>query len=195
MTEIEMKARVSDPEATACRIGEFALFTGETRKRDVYWTQGERADGTALKVRIRDEDGALTVTYKRKEVRGTLEVNDEREFRIDCREAFECLLADAGFQPTDKKEKSTRRWSLARRDAASPEEKAEIGIELSHVAGLGWFLELEALADAPSDAEIERTRVMLLDLLGRCGIDESKLEGRHYTEMLREAEGGEASRT
>lgn len=186
MTEIEIKAHVYEPEETARRVGAFASFTGETVKRDAYWSRAE-IPGICppRKVRIREEDGTLTVTYKRKEIRGETEVNNESEFTIDNRESFEAFISDVGFSPSNVKEKRTRRWTCSMPiDARQAGETREIGIELSLVANLGWFLELEALIETPDDKMIDGVRHALLELLARCGIPETALESRYYTEML-----------
>ncbi len=175
MTEIEIKARVGDPDAAERNIASFASFTGETRKRDTYWAGGN----PAVKVRVREEGETVTVTYKRKELRGDTEVNDEREFTISDRSAFETFIGDAGFAKASYKEKKTKRW-VWRGD----NEGAEIGIELSLVESLGWFIELEALADDPGEEEIARIRQGLFATLKRCGIEQSAIETRYYTEML-----------
>lgn len=186
MTEIEIKAHVYDPGETERIIASFATFRGESRKSDAYWIQGRPGDGDAatatstqpVKVRVRDENGALIVTYKRKELRAETEVNDEREFTIDDRDAFEAFIADAGFSPASFKEKRTKRWTWEFADAT------EVGIELSLVERLGWFVELEVLAEGPDEGDIARIRGILLETLARCGIGEGSIETRYYTEML-----------
>lgn len=143
-----------------------------------------RGEGAAspITVRIRDENGAIAVTYKRKEMRGDVEVNDEREFSIDARASFEALIADLGFKPYISKEKSTKTFAYRAPDGT------EVGIELSLVAGLGWFAELEILADEPSERQTDAARRTLRSTLALMGIPEVAIETRYYTEMLREAE-------
>lgn len=251
MTEIELKARVPDPDATERAIRAIARFSSETVKSDVYWKRpaasGEtldrptrtaaagaivsfasalaaaialalgapkeaaiavclggcvvvallslavsfvrrkdgttasedfRAGGKDVRLRIRSESGVSTVTYKRKELQGDIEVNDEREFSIDDRAAFETLIGDLGFVPYVTKEKKTKTFAYA-----SP-MGTEVSIELSLVTGLGWFIELEILADDPDEAETARARETLFGTLDSCGIARSAIETRYYTEML-----------
>lgn len=206
MTEIEIKAHVADPAVTEKTIREFAAFTGRVFKSDTYWKKNGsgaagddiaetatagRADGQAakppVKVRIREErdpelgEGTTVVTYKRKELQGDIEVNDEREFTIDDRAAFETLIGDLGFVPYVRKEKDTKSFSWR------PEGGHEVTIELSLVAGLGWFVELEILADNPSSEETSRAQGLLREALKRCDIQESAIERRYYTDMLAES--------
>ncbi len=181
MTEIEIKARVNDREKTEKAIRDFATFERSVVKRDVYW--GGRGAGTQgfMKVRIRDEGHDAIVTYKRKELRNETEVNDEREFEVSDRAAFEALLADLSFAPYAKKDKETLAFSWI-----TP-EGTPVTIELSLVTGLGWFCELEVLEDSPSEASIARARAALWETLAKIGLAETDLEPRFYTEMLAEA--------
>lgn len=194
MTEIELKAHVRDPAETERIILGFAEARVEVLKRDVYWrrpavsdstpdagTQARSAEG-ATRLRIRDGDGKTIVTYKRKELRADIEVNDEREFEISDRAAFECLITDLGFAPYISKEKRTKSFALVG-DGEIP-----VTIELSLVAGLGWFIEIEILMENPGEAETGRAQSLLRETLARCGIPESELEPRFYTDLLRERE-------
>ena len=185
MTEIEIKARVADPVATETAIRAFAEFERETVKRDEYWGLDGPGD-FFTKVRVRDEDGVPTVTYKRKETRGDIEVNDEREFTVSDRSALECLLADLGFAVYVKKEKRTKTFGYRARDG-NP-----VTVELSLVARLGWFVELEILADDPDEGEIGRAEADLRETLAKCGVPESAIERRFYTEMLSALGDGDA---
>jgi len=184
MTEIELKAHVRDPGETERSILGFAEAQGEVLKRDVYWRRRAESgvDGT-VKLRIRDGDGKTVVTYKRKELRGDIEVNDEREFEVSDRAALECLITDLGFSPYISKEKKTKSFAFVG-DGEIP-----VTIELSLVTGLGWFVEIEILAESPDDAETARAQKLLRATLARCGISESELEPRFYTEMLAEKAG------
>ncbi len=186
MTEIEIKARVADPVATEAAIRAFARFERETVKLDEYWGLEGPAD-SFTKVRIREEDGVSTVTYKRKETRGDIEVNDEREFTVSDRSALECLLEDLGFAVYVKKEKRTKTFSC-RAGNGTP-----VAIELSLVARLGWFVELEILAENPDEEYVARAESALRETLARCGVPESAIERRFYTEMLSALEGDDAT--
>ncbi len=183
MTEIEIKARVADPAKTENAIRAFASFERETVKRDEYWgLEGPEGvngpTGSFTKVRVRDEDGVSTVTYKRKETRGDIEVNDEREFTVSDRDALESLLSDIGFSAYIRKEKRTKVFGCRAKDGTP------VTIELSLVARLGWFVELEILADGPDEGGIARAEAALRETLERCGLPESSVEPRFYTEML-----------
>jgi predicted adenylyl cyclase CyaB len=102
-------------------------------------------------------------------------VNEEREFEVSDRGAFEGLLRRLGLEPGIAKDK--RGW---RRQAG------EIGAELSLVGGLGWFLELEILAGDRLPETVEKTRRSLFRFLGQTGVGPDRIEPRYYTELLQE---------
>jgi predicted adenylyl cyclase CyaB len=58
--------------------------------------------------------------------------------------------------------------------------------ELSEVEGLGWFIELEIIADNEDRETIEAGRGRLLSLLKSLGIGEEQIEERYYSDMLME---------
>ncbi|MDR2185349.1 MAG: class IV adenylate cyclase [Treponema sp.] len=179
--EIELKAWVKDPEAQRSVISRLARYTGAYRREDAYW-YASAASGAG--VRVRRESSAspcgetvhLTlVTYKTKEVRDGIEVNHEREFEVSDGAVFEELLGRLGLARGAHKLK--RGWSWDCRG---------ITVELSEVEGLGWFAELEILADEDLPETVAGARRRLLELLNEIGIPGENIEGRCYTEMLRE---------
>ena len=191
MTEIELKAHVEDPAATEKKIKAFATFSGETEKFDAYWTNNaggnQQTTQNPVKVRIREEEGATVVTYKKKERRGSIEVNDEKEFTIDNREAFETLITDLGFSRDSLKHKKTKSFDFIAHDGADGAGTTHVTVELSLVEPLGTFVEIEILKDDPDLETIERSRKILKETLKRCGISEGAIEMRYYTEMIAEA--------
>jgi adenylate cyclase class 2 len=185
--EIELKAWVDDRFAVKEKLDALAFYNGEFLKNDTYWKRedtGAKAEAFPFSgVRVRKESGAdaegkaysvITVTYKSKETRDGVEVNDEREFSVSGAEAFEELLGRLGLKPAVSKRKSGFSWNYD-----------GITAELTETAGLGWFAELEIIAGS-GDAETVRTaRRRLLELLAKIGISEERIEPRYYTELLR----------
>jgi hypothetical protein len=89
--EIELKAWVDDREAVEKRIEALAVFMADFEKDDVYWLPYPDGGQPLAAVRVRQEcvmsrdapAGRLAlVTYKAKEVRRGVEVNDEKEFAV-----------------------------------------------------------------------------------------------------------------
>jgi adenylate cyclase class 2 len=190
--EIELKAHVGDPEARRDAISRLARYAGEYRREDAYWRVSAAPGRAGLPlgmdprhpIRVRRESftgpGGETahitlVTYKTKEIRDRIEVNRELEFEVSGGSAFEELLSLLGFEKGACKLK--RGWSWNCRG---------ITVELSEIEGLGWFAELEILADEDLPETTAGARRRLLDLLGELGIPEDQIEERYYTEMLRE---------
>ncbi|MDR1950455.1 MAG: class IV adenylate cyclase [Spirochaetaceae bacterium] len=199
--EIEIKAWVDDPEGTRELISRFAAYRGEFLREDGYWFAAGSGVGEApgsvppespgsvpsgsvpqTGIRIRREryidplgrlSQTVLVTYKAKEVREGLEVNDEREFEVSDGGIFAELLGRLGFK--EGKTKTKHGWAWTRKG---------ITAELTELTGLGWFAELEILADNDRPETVAVARKRLLDLLGKLNIGEEKIEARYYTELL-----------
>jgi adenylate cyclase class 2 len=196
--EIELKAHVKDSEALKRLLFEKAEYLCAFEKEDIYYfplnplsisnfprsgtrLRGESKtfpDGTVMK--------AIYVTYKTKEVRDGIEVNDEKEFEVHSAQCspivvFDEFLKMVGLNPGFSKHK--RGWAFS---------KDEINAELSEVEKLGWFLEIEiVLDDVESNttidaAIIEEKKKMLMDFLSDLGIEKDAIESRYYSEMLKE---------
>lgn len=179
--EIELKAWVDDAEAVRKRLCAIGAYEGRYDKDDEYWRS---RSGTALGsgVRIRrlktaGEDGeertAAVITFKKKEVRDGIEVNDEREFEVSDAEAFAELLSRLGLAPWIRKRKIGESWSID-----------GITAELSEIVGLGKFVELEILSDTDAAEVVASARKRLSDALSTLGVGEDRVEARYYTEMI-----------
>ena len=205
--EIELKAWVDDVDATTTRMNNAAEFLFVYTKEDVYWYSKDTAafpSGVRLRTESRTfKTGAaetcLFVTYKTKETRDGIEINDEKEFRItalpdeaasgkaaldaaapEAAAAFETFLALAGFTAGFTKKKAGQCWRFKPAGAAFP----GITAELSLIEGLGYFLELEIIAPDDTPATVNAAREALLSLLKTAGIPPSRIESRYYSEML-----------
>jgi adenylate cyclase class 2 len=189
--EIELKAWVDDRESVEKRIGGLAEFTADFEKEDVYWmpvSRGETGAGLPLSgVRVRSETvrargeaarNLVLVTYKTKEVRGGIEVNDEKEFAVTGLPAFEELLRRLGLEAGVSKKKRGRSWRYG-----------GITVELSDVERLGCFVELEIMANDDSAETVDAARAALLSFLKLAGIAEDRIETRYYNEMLKMGAG------
>jgi adenylate cyclase class 2 len=197
MVEIELKARIDDPEGVKKGLSELGIYDCAYEKDDTYWffakNRGPAAGETPPPtlppsgLRLRRETNTGTgggvskhhlVTYKTRELRAGMEVNDEREFEVSDGTVFEDLLRRLGLEPGIGKNKRGWAWILA-----GP--AAGVRAELSDVKGLGWFLELEILAPEGDEQTIARCRERLFFFLDALKIPREKIEPRPYTEMLR----------
>ena len=184
--EIELKARVDDPEKVRNLLASLGNYRCGYLKKDSYWTFPEK---DAARIRIRNElktfptgkhEQIIMVNCKRRELCDEIEVNNEQEFSISDAESFEEILVQMGMVPDIKKEKQGWVWEFKNEN-----ENAPLFAELSEVKGLGWFLELEIINKTREDSIIEENRSRLLELLEKLGIDRAKLETRPYSELIR----------
>jgi adenylate cyclase class 2 len=190
--EIELKVRVEDQNALSERLSLLApLAALSFEKDDCYWIAppggGKGGNGSGRPVlRLRKErtvypggkagEKAL-VTRKTKEVREGIEINDEREFAVSDPAVFEGLLRDLGLEPGTRKRKRGRAWTAG-----------GIHAELCEVSGLkrslGWFLEIEILAESAGESVVAGARKELLDFLEKIDIPRDRIEERYYAELL-----------
>lgn len=124
----------------------------------------------------------ILLTYKRKETRtlqdGTsTEVNEENECTLSDALAIEKLFSDIGFAPSYTKEKFAESWYVQT-------SAGEAHIELCEVPPLGYFLEMEIMAQNNDIATVDAARTALYTLLEKCGVEKSAIEPRYYSELL-----------
>jgi adenylate cyclase class 2 len=198
--EIEIKAHVEDFKGIKAGFSGMAGVPWMIEKDDTYWIPpvGIEKPGMALPlsgIRVRRATKAngggpaekqILVTYKTKELRKEIEVNDEREFAVSDGKLFEELLIRIGFEPGLRKRKQGWSWSID-----------EITAELCRIRGgypqgirsgesdLGWFAELEIIAEDENPETIGAAKAQLLELLEKAGILKEAIETRYYSEMLR----------
>ena len=189
MKEIEIKARITDPILTEQRVREIATFEKECTKRDFYWNKfsNDPLNATEILIRIRECNSEIIVTYKQKELKGNVEINEEQEFKIDHKTAFEALLTDLGFAPYIHKEKQTRSFLY------NSFEGIPATIELAHLTGLGDFIEIEIILDNSDDLMISRAQGMLQQILALCGVPKSAIESRYYIDLLQDPARNQAT--
>lgn len=171
--EVEIKARIPDPDGIARRIAERGVFQREYEKNDRYFgVPGEER----TRFRLRRDDGNLVCTFKEREIDGRFEENFETEFLVSDEAAFERFAAFLGFSCVVEKRKVGRSWVIG-----------AVQCELSEVGTLGTFLELEIiLPDDAGEEEREAARRRLFEMLCELEIDEKYVEVRPYTRMIHE---------
>jgi adenylate cyclase class 2 len=189
--EIELKAWVDDREAVERQINTFAVFTADFDKQDVYWfpdsnITGEKNQGgiplSGVRVRLetlrrpyKTPEISTLITYKTKEVRSGIEINDEKEFIVSSAPIFEELLLRLGLKPGIAKKKQGRSWKYG-----------NVTVEVAEIERLGCFLELEVISNNDSPETVEAARNSLYGLLKKTGISEDRIETRYYNDMLKE---------
>jgi adenylate cyclase class 2 len=179
--EIEIKAWVDDPAAVRRELEKTGRYAGPYVKDDEYWrfegTSGLNL-GSGVRIRRESDGPGGVVNFKRKEVREGMEINDEREFAVSDAAVFSELLSRLGLVPWIRKRKVGAAWDMD-----------GVTAELSRIEGLGDFIELELLEDRDDAETVDAARKRLLETMDRLGVPRTRIEGRYYTEMLREAFG------
>ena len=191
--EIELKAGLDDYEPVKKRLSALGNYCRSYKKSDTYWfpARTDASEKTVLPsgLRIRrecgtDADGTaietVLVTFKEKKISGGIEVSSEHEFTVSNASLFEELLSRLGLNPDIRKEKQGWAWTIPPEASGQP----SILAELSLVANLGWFLELEILAADDHAQTVTESRKRLLSLLEKLEIPPECIESRSYSEML-----------
>ncbi|MBI3724114.1 class IV adenylate cyclase [bacterium] len=184
MLEVELKAW-ADLEAARRRLealGKKPEGPAPSVKEDLYFC-GPGVDPRTVDpkrdrvVRIRREDGEALATAKRKTIEDGVETSEEIELEVSSADALQRLLDYMGYRPFVSKRKETRAYVWA----------DGIHVELNRIAGLGDFVEIEALLPESTDAgEVSRKKDELKAILASLGVDASRVEPRLYVELLRE---------
>jgi adenylate cyclase, class 2 len=185
-TEIELKVHIDDYAAVKERLSAVGVFCRSYKKFDTYWLPSQ-SDTPGVRVRREsgvDADGAahesVLATYKKKTISGGIEVNHECEFTVSDADLFEEMLNCLGLCNAVRKEKEGWAWTVRSQN----ERQAPILAELSMVARLGWFLEIEIMTADNSEPTVEESRERLFALLEKLEISTDKIETRPYTTML-----------
>ena len=185
--EVELKARVDNPEEIKNKILKFGPQSYTFEKEDVYWAF---PNDTSARLRVRRERKINTrgkiktttlVTCKIKQIHEGIEINDEKELSVSSGEVFEEILTYLGMEPGIRKKKTGTAWKCRLKNGFPA-----ILAELSDVQHLGYFIELEILTDSRDEQTLAKNRKLLLDLLEKLDIPQNKLESRPYSELLME---------
>ncbi|MFN8457256.1 MAG: class IV adenylate cyclase [Anaerolineae bacterium] len=173
--EVEVKARLNQPEVTEAAAAELGTLLGESFKEDIYFRrQGRNEAVPADRFRLRREGGQAVVTFKNLVEAEGVEVNQEIEFGVDDAHAFFQFADRFGFEPFVAKRKQSRVYRI---------ERARV--EFNGVEHLGHFIEIEILCDDEALVPVARTEVARL--FTRLGLTPADLEPRRYIQLLQEA--------
>ncbi|MCK6628243.1 MAG: class IV adenylate cyclase [Anaerolineae bacterium] len=173
--EVELKARLSQPQEIEAKAASLGVLKGETLKEDIYFRRrGDTAPVPAERFRLRREAGRSVVTFKQLVEAGGVEVNDEVEFGVDDAHAFFQFVHEFGFEPFVVKRKKSRVYRVER-----------ASVEFNEVDHLGHFIEIEILCDDEKLVPVARTEVARL--YHNLGLTAEAIEPRRYIELLQAA--------
>lgn len=188
--EIEIKAWIKEPQTIENRVQMLpgAEFVKDYVKRDIYYLpvkvyEDFRQNKGNLDYpvsaysafRLRDENGRLIVTAKKKQKFKGVEHNKEIEFSADDAYQFNSFANFLGYVPFIEKLKEGKlyRWN-------------DFNIELSHVKNLGDFIEIESLQEENTNKPINHQKIDqdLHWVLSILKISEQQIEDEYYIDML-----------
>lgn len=153
--EIEIQVQVENVEPLRTFLEESAQATGTKRQIDRYFVPAHRdflaADPIAEWLRLRDQDGTHSITYKYWHIDSTHHRNyaDEFETGIDNIGAMEKMLAALDFKPIVTVDKTRHTWHY---------QNYEIAIDA--VKDLGDFVEIEYKGSEEITAETAITEMI-----------------------------------
>ena len=180
--EVELKARLKNPEQVEKEIIKKAKPVGEFIEEDIYFTFANTTGYQKQRFRLRRVQGKAIVTVKIEgKAEPGVEANQEFEFEISDPQAFKVFCQEFGFRVLIEKKKKVKRFLFI-----PPEDEfsEKITIELNQVENLGYFLELETLVE--NQNQILPASRYLKKLLREFKIPLSQIESRPYTELLYE---------
>lgn len=171
--EFEVKAWVSDVDAVRARLDRMAMFVRHFEKHDRYFARADAEEDRQIRIR---SDGETTIcTLKNKSLRGAFERNTEVEFRTNDGDQLLDFVRALGFRESIEKHKLGGSWACG-----------DIVVELSHVSGLGDFVECELVfSDHVTEDELRVAQARIEKVLDDLHISPTAYEPRPYTALLR----------
>jgi len=172
MIEVEAKVKISDISYFRKKAKEIGKFAGKKRKVDFYYTLQNDGKYPQKSLRIRKLDKSYIINFKRRiSGENKVDVKNETEFKVSDINGFQKLIEDFGFRKWLIKEKETELYKI----------KNNFNIELNKVKGLGYFVEIEYLAN-PDD--VSKAKKEVSSVLKKLGIDEKNVVKEGYTKLL-----------
>jgi len=181
--EIEVKAWIDDPAALKQQLADLSTEVKDYTKQDVYFrapvpaTTSGRSATHPQEFRLRRQGGRTICTFKEKTIHERVEVSREVEFTVSDADAFEELVLRSGATVFARKKKTGSVYALP-----------EANVEVSHVDGLGDFVEIEKIVESSEEAEHRRAQETVRRILSSLGVDEARIETRAYTTLLADKE-------
>ena len=180
--EVETKVRIKDVKALREKIKKIAKFEKKETRGDDYFALKRKFRRHAYPkkaFRIRKKLDKFEVNFKKwltKYWDDEVVVKQEFEFILKDKEQVDNLLAlfrDLGFVEWVKKRKTSESYTH--------KKDKRIVIEINKVEHLGYFMEIEYLAQ-PS--EMEKAKKKIHETLKELGIDKKDIDNTGYTKML-----------
>lgn len=167
--EVELKAKVKDPKPIRQKIKKIARFVKKVKKVDHYYTLEKKGYPTKS-LRIRNQGCFHLVNFKKRisYLQG-IYAKKEVEFNLEDVTGFLAVLKEFGF----------RQWITKYKESEIYRCKSA-NIELNHLRGLGWFVEVEIL----TTNKVFEARKTILTIFKLLGINKKDIEKKGYTRLL-----------
>lgn len=179
MYEVEVKIRADHGPVREQLAAMSADHIGSVTQVDTYYNAPDRdfaATDEALRVRRQtgDDDERVLLTYKGPLVDDTSKTREEAETRVVDPKAMENILAGLGYEAAATVRKERDRYAVA-----------DCRVTLDSVADVGQFVEVEHHT-AVAEADINRARATVTDLLAELGLDPEESIQTSYLGLLLE---------
>lgn len=167
--EVELKARVKNPNIIRQRIKKIARFVKKVKKVDHYYTL-EKNGYPTKSLRIRNQGRFHLVNFKKRVsyLQG-IYTKKEVEFNLEDIQGFLAVLKEFGF----------RLWIIKHKESEVYKYKSA-SIELNNLRRLGWFVEVEIL----TTNNVSEARKNILTIFKLLGINKNDIEKKGYTRLL-----------
>ncbi|MEK6830869.1 MAG: class IV adenylate cyclase [Nanoarchaeota archaeon] len=175
--EVESKVKVGGYNVDKVRekIKKIASFVKKEKKSDYYFAI-EKPNYPRKAFRMRYNGKNYIINFKKwlkKYWKQGIVVKEEFEFEVKNKDSFLALMKDIGFVTWIKKLKITETYKH--------KKISKIFIELNYVKHLGYFIEIEYLANKN---EIENARKKITHVLKELNIRPGEIENTGYTKLL-----------
>jgi adenylate cyclase class 2 len=170
MYEIEAKVAINKRDFNRLRkqLKKETCFKEKCLKKDTYYD-----DTKKVYLRVREKDKKTFFEIKDKNITGGVESGIEIKWGIKDKKKWTAFLGKSGIKPAIRKSKKTKAYQLN-----------GFNIELNHVSGLGYFLEIERIVQSKN--QIPKTKKELIDIFDKLGYSQKDFEKRYYLDLLQE---------
>lgn len=171
MIEVEAKVKIEAPEEYRGRIKKLATFVKKQKKVDDYYSLENLKKYPQKSLRIRKTGDVYVVNFKKRvSYAKGVHAKKESEFEVSDIKNFIKLIEDFGFKKWLTKEKTSEIYKIEK----------NFHIEINQVKNLGWFLEIEYLAEN----NIDKARKKVIAVMKKLGFSEKETIKQGYTKML-----------
>lgn len=172
MIEVEAKIKIQNPEEFRKQISKIARLIKKEKKIDDYYTLESLKEYPKKSLRVRKTRESYKINFKQhlSYING-VHAKDEQEFTTSDIENFLNLIKDFGFKKWLTKIKYSEIYQINR----------NFHVEINNVKKLGWFVEVEYLAQKN---EIAKARSKVLKIMKQLNLDKKPIIKDGYTKLL-----------